>query len=324
MAEIDWERLPLVASLPAARAWLLQAAAAGLASTTIDAYSRAVERYLAHCRERRINPARATTEHIADYLRVLAAAGLRGATLHQRLTALRLFYAFVVERGGRADNPALALTGTTARPVFGPGSPPEEAAPWVPSDMEWASLLAAASAERQRTKLMLALAYDAALRREEVCGLRRADLDPDRLTLRVVSGHARTVPISPAVAARGAAYLRALGRIAGREAALFLSESPRNRAAPITIWTWSKVVIGIARRVGLPRFTTHTPRHLRLTDLARAGWSAAEIARFAGLSGAGPARVYPRLAAGMALPLDREAAGRRAEHLVDLLFAGSE
>ncbi len=32
----------------------------------------------------------------------------------------------------------------------------------------------------------------------------------------------------------------------------------------------------------MERFTTHTLRHLRLTDLARAGWDVHEIAAFAG------------------------------------------
>jgi integrase len=42
------------------------------------------------------------------------------------------------------------------------------------------------------------------------------------------------------------------------------------------------VVAGLAARAGVPRFATHTPRHLCLTDLARAGWDVHEIARFAG------------------------------------------
>ena len=53
-------------------------------------------------------------------------------------------------------------------------------------------------------------------------------------------------------------------------------------AAPISIWTWSKVVEGIAERSEIHRFTTHTPRHLCLTDLARCGWDIHEIALFAG------------------------------------------
>ena len=62
----------------------------------------------------------------------------------------------------------------------------------------------------------------------------------------------------------------------------YLSESGRNLAQPISIWTWSKVVKGIAERSGVMQFTTHTPRHLCLTDLARSGWDIHEIAQFAG------------------------------------------
>ncbi len=40
---------------------------------------------------------------------------------------------------------------------------------------------------------------------------------------------------------------------------------------PITSYTWTKVVEGMAFRSELPRLITHTMRHLRLTDLARAG-----------------------------------------------------
>ncbi|MDQ3700231.1 MAG: hypothetical protein M3442_04830, partial [Chloroflexota bacterium] len=64
---IRWERLPLARELPPAREWL-ERAAAGLAPGTVDAYSRDVERYLAYCaycRQRRLSPQRATTEHIA-------------------------------------------------------------------------------------------------------------------------------------------------------------------------------------------------------------------------------------------------------------------
>jgi integrase/recombinase XerD len=61
-----------------------------------------------------------------------------------------------------------------------------------------------------------------------------------------------------------------------------VSESPRNRAAAITAWTWSKVVRSIAVRARVPSFSTHTFRHLCLTDLARSGWELHEIALFAG------------------------------------------
>jgi integrase len=63
---------------------------------------------------------------------------------------------------------------------------------------------------------------------------------------------------------------------------LFLSESRRNHAQPLSLWTWSKVVRRIALAAAVPRFSTHTTRHLCLTDLARMGWELHAIATFAG------------------------------------------
>ena len=125
------------------------------------------------------------------------------------------------------------------------------------------------------------------LRREELCSLATGDIDPARRLVHVRAEttkgrRARVVPYSVPTGALLAAYLghrRALTRERGR---LFVSESRRNRAAPITIWTWSKVVQALAQRTALPRLGTHTFRHLCLTDLARAGWELHEIAEFAG------------------------------------------
>jgi integrase/recombinase XerD len=61
-----------------------------------------------------------------------------------------------------------------------------------------------------------------------------------------------------------------------------LSESRRNHGQPLSLWTWSKVVRRIALEAGVERFSTHTTRHLCLTDLARMGWEVHAIAAFAG------------------------------------------
>ena len=134
---------------------------------------------------------------------------------------------------------------------------------------------------------MLALAYDAALRREELCTLHAGDIQPAHRLLRIraetsKSGQDRIVPYSETSGILLAAYRAHRRTLSRRRGALFLSESRRNYAQPITRWTWSKVVRRIADAAGLPRFTTHTLRHLCLSDLARAGWDLHEIARFAG------------------------------------------
>jgi integrase/recombinase XerD len=159
--------------------------------------------------------------------------------------------------------------------------------PWIPSDEEWRAVLTAARSEPLRNRVMLALAYDAALRREELCSLEVGDLDPAQRLIRIraettKNRQERIVPYAAATSPLYVAYVRQRRMLSPARGPLFLSESRRNYAQPISIWTWSKVVAGIAARAAVPHFTTHTLRHLCLTDLARAGWDIHEIALFAG------------------------------------------
>lgn len=126
-----------------------------------------------------------------------------------------------------------------------------------------------------------------ALRREELCALRTDDLDPAHRMLRVraettKNRRERIVPYSAATGQLLGGYLRHRATLSRERGALFLSESRRNLAEPLTLWTWSKVVRRLALAAGVPRFSTHTTRHLCLTDLARMGWEIHAIATFAG------------------------------------------
>src|SRR5260370_31698565 len=118
------------------------------------------------------------------------------------------------------------------------------------------------------------LAYDAGLRREELCTLSTHDIDPAHRLLHIRAEHtkgrrARTVPYSEATGVLYMAYLGHRCAISRERGPLFLSESRRNYAHPISIWTWSKVIEGGADRSGVPKFTTHTWRHLCLTETSR-------------------------------------------------------
>jgi integrase/recombinase XerD len=307
MNEIRWERYPLLVEHSHGRKWLTIQQNLGLAQNTIEAYGRALEDYLAFSEAHSIVPDAATKADIAAYVRDLSArsvparktsgqsasvlAGLSNATIQLRLTAVRLFYDYLIEEGIRGDTPigrghytkGKGFGGTRTRGLL----PRYEKLPWIPSDEDWQAILAAARAEPLRNKVMLTLAYDAALRREELCALQTGDLDP---ALRLVRIRAETtknrlervVPYSETTNRLYAAYLQHRREVSRARGPLFLSQSRRNQAQPISIWTWSKVIKGIAKRAGVPQFTTHTLRHLRLTDLARAGWDVHEIATFAG------------------------------------------
>ena len=87
---------------------------------------------------------------------------------------------------------------------------------------------------------MLALAYDAALRREELCSLRTDDLDPAHRMLRVRAETTknrleRVVPYSASTGVLLSGYLDAPGRLSRARGPLFLSESRRNHAQPLSL-----------------------------------------------------------------------------------------
>src|SRR5829696_7002090 len=109
-----------------------------------------------------------------------------------------------------------------------------------------------------------------------------------------------------------------------RPGPLFLSESRRNRAEPLTLWTWSKVVRRVALAAGVPRFSTHTTRHLCLTDLARMGWELHAIATFAGHRSTESTLRYIHLSGrGLAAKLNRSMTDLHAER-VRMLTASTE
>lgn len=280
--------------------WLALQANLGRAPNTIAAYSYALRDYQQFCCNQNTCVDTASREHVFQYLRnllgrrvvknkTLGDGVFANATVRQRMTVVRLFYDYLIEEGLRTTNPVERGNqhGGRYRHNTRAMVPNQHKMPWIPSEEEWQRLLAEARGMSLRNRLMLTLAYDAGLRREELCLLNTEDIDPSHRLARIraettKANRDRIVPYSACTGQLLLDYLKFRRQLTNARGALFISESARNIGMPITFWTWSKVIRTLGDAAGLPRFSTHTLRHLCLTDLARSGWELHEIAVFAG------------------------------------------
>ncbi|MFF2027217.1 tyrosine-type recombinase/integrase [Streptomyces sp. NPDC058171] len=213
------------------------------------------------CEREGADPLTASRAHVGVYVRELteppshrganvvsldSGSGLANASIQQRLVPVRLFYDHLMEEGMRESNPVGRGRFTPGRRCGGhqrglvprlTTQPAHHCAvlklPWVPSERQWADVLAVAAVEPVRNRVMLALAYDAALRREELCSLRTDDLDPAHRTLRLRAETTknrleRVVPYSAATGVLLSDYLAHRARLSRARGPLFLSESRRN------------------------------------------------------------------------------------------------
>ncbi len=241
------EHKTLLSSCTHAQKWVQIQTDLGKAPNTVDAYRRALEDYLAFCSRQAIVVETARREDIARYVRDLS---LRP---NPRGQALR-----VLDSGGGLANATLQQRVTVVRLFYD-------------YLME--------EGHRQNNPVGRGRYTPS----QGFSGI----LDPAHRLLHIRAEHtkgrrARTVPYSETTGILYMAYLKHRREISRERGPLFLSESRRNYARPISIWTWSKVIEGIANRSGVQQLTTHTLRHLCLTDLARANWDIHEIATFAG------------------------------------------
>jgi integrase/recombinase XerD len=333
--EIRWEHYPRVADQGAARSFIERLVLKGKRPKTIDAYARAIEDLLTYFAA--ADPLRVLEADEADLDRYITSLTHRGPkkrrcggmiedatkilyltgrklsdnTIAQRIVACRLFYDFLLHKRLRTDPINPIARGSTGRDGRHPTQGPVrryKRFPWVPSDEVWERFVQhVVLNEDSRTKAMILLAYDAALRREELMSLRVDDIDWARglLTIRpevTKGGRMRYVPVSGCVLHLVRDYLegdrRALiAAYDGDDTGLiFLSESTRNPGRPLAVGAFDEIMEGVRETVNLPALTPHTLRHQRCTILKRAGVNLDDIALFAGHKSTETTRLYIHLA----------------------------
>jgi integrase/recombinase XerD len=330
--DVRWDLYPRVTATPAARAFVVRLGQFSRRPKTVAAYARNLDRFFAsfadapaerwveadegdllayvddlrHGRGPGARPRRA----LPDNLVLLGGSGLADATIAQHVVALRQFYDHLIRsrvrrdpinplsRGGRraADAGRRGLVRTRGR------------LPWIaPADLWTRIVLHLVTREAPRNRAMLLVAYDGALRREELVGLRADDYDRERALLKVraqtsKSGRDRWVPLSPVGQRVLDHYLdrqrRALveAYALDQRGPLFLSESTRNPGRPLVPGAVNDVVAALRAALALPQLHPHTFRHQRLTALKAAGVPLEDIALFAGHASTETTRLYLHLA----------------------------
>ncbi len=200
ICELRWERYQRVSENPTAREWLQFQAARGLAANTLDAYGRDLNAYLRFLESTSISLDAVTRSTLSAYIRSIAElpgprvlkggrearTTLSNATLQQHLTVIRLFHDFLVEENVCTRNPLRPLVswrGLIQR---------HHRLPWIPSEEQWQGILQVCKRESLRNRVMLAMSYDAALRREEICSLETNDIDPAHRLIHIRSEARRT------------------------------------------------------------------------------------------------------------------------------------
>lgn len=262
MGQIRWTLYPHVTAFSRARAWIeIQQKLLRVHKTT-DAYARGLDDFLSVCKRLDIEVESATKGDIAAYVDDMGhrprpkasrsgqpAAGLANKTMQPRLTAIRLFYDFLIESGVRDSNPV-------GRGRYTPGSGfygrrergllhRFEQPPWIPSDEQWNRFLEVVLREEPlRNQLMVFMRYDGALRGSELFSLALSDIDfpHQKITIRpeiAKNGSGRVVFYGDRTSEMLCFYVphrqRLLtGHSGARSGPLFLSESNRNRGQPLT------------------------------------------------------------------------------------------
>jgi site-specific recombinase XerD len=250
---------------------------------TIRSYANDLKQFGAWCRStfgEGMLPRDLTRSDVQDFRTFLLTRNSSPASVNRKITALRQFFEFCIERGEASANPAAEIAGVAAEPRAPEYLPRKDA------------LLLARTAERESLPLdaaIVLLLLHGGLRSSEICGLTIGDLHITPREGRVfIKGQRGKTTRFVYLSSRAQAALRRYCHVHGinmlarrqRRDPLFASMD----GTPISQQAVDQVVKRIGRIAGLPDVT---PSMLRNTFIAQAlmGGTATEtVARTMGVT----------------------------------------
>lgn len=217
---------------------------------------------------------RLSREHLRRYLRWLGRRGFGRASVRLRLSALRTFYRYLMQRKVVAEQPVRGLRVPKEERRLPRFVPAPDMDRLLRAPLEELRRLQAAASEGPgpdpvdwlRDAAVLELIYSSGLRISEACSLKVGQVDPVERTLRVVGKgrKERVVPFGAPALEALEAYWRSAGHGRGAECPVFLAPGG-GPLRPGLIQARLKRYLAIA---GLdPALTPHKLRHSFATHL---------------------------------------------------------
>lgn len=238
-----------------------------LSANTIAGYSADVQKYFSLLRSRDVEPSRATTEDISDFLAQLVDAGVTKRSQARAVSSVKALYRFLDAEGMLpGGNPCDRLSAPKINPYL----------PTVLSVEEVLAILDSvdlSKPEGHRNRCILEVLYSCGLRVSELVGLKISDLFLDEQFIRVFGkgSKQRLVPIGePAVKAiRLYRQVRDAGPVQkAAEDILFLNQ----RGGKLSRITVFNIVKEQAAAAGIRKtISPHTFRHSFATHLVENG-----------------------------------------------------
>lgn len=247
----------------------------GYSDRTRALYVANMRRFVGHFMR---SPEELTAEHVKEYqLFLTRERGVAWSTFNTHVCAIRFFYRYVLEVDWDVEHIPYQRTGKKL--------------PVVLSRQEVARLIEAAGGFRERSILMLL--YSAGLRVGETVRLRPADIDSDRMMIRVEQSKGRKdryVMLSERLLRSLRRYWRAY------RPQLWLFPGP-DPSLPLSTHVVGRIVTATRNRAGIAkRVTPHTLRHSFATHLLERGDNIRVIQKLLGHRSLHSTQIYTHVA----------------------------